>query len=281
MAVESLSSLRPYLFKIAYSMTGVVEEAEDLVQDAFEKWLSRKNEEVQNPKAYLARMVVNSSLNRLEQLKRERETYKGTWLPEPYIVEENSSALPTLDFGLLFLLERLNPMERAVFIMRESFSETYDEIAELTGVSAENCRQLLHRAKEKLHKRSIHPVDPGTQKQFVEAFLVALQMQDRSALEKLLRRDIELYGDGGGKRSATLKPLFGFEKAAKFLVALGEINKGITFSYRPVMVNGLPAGLLVNDTTGEIDSVLTLDFDANGISALYFVRNPDKIAVRK
>src|SRR5574337_752226 len=206
---ETITELRPYLFRIAYNMTGIVEEAEDLVQDAFEKWFSRSGEEVKNPKAYLARLVVNSSIDRLEQLKRECETYTGTWLPEPYMVEENESTLPELDFGLLFLLERLNPAERAVFILRESFSEEYEAIVELTGLSPENCRQLLHRAKEKLHGRSTGTVDPSTQKQLVEAFLFALQMQDRSALENILRRDIEFHSDGGGKRAAALKSLLG------------------------------------------------------------------------
>ncbi len=280
-ATADIISLRPYLFRIAYSMTGVVEEAEDLVQDAFEKWLKREGEEVKNPKAYLARIVVNSSIDRVEELKREREMYTGPWLPEPYIAEEQEPSLPALDFGLMFLLERLNPAERAVFILRESFDEAYESIAELTGFTPENCRQLLHRAHEKTQRRSTRPVDPEAQKKLVEAFLLAMQQQDRSLLENLLRQDIALYADGGGKRAASIRPLEGFEMVFKFLYGVVELNKGIPFSYRFAWVNGRPAALLMNESNGELDSALTIDFDESGISSLYFIRNPDKLVIRK
>jgi RNA polymerase sigma-70 factor (ECF subfamily) len=112
--------LRPYLFKIAYSMLGEIEEAEDMVQDIYEKWLA--TEDVKEPKAYMARMVVNKSIKRLNELKAVREMYKGTWLPEPYITTEVPDS-PTIEYGLLFLLERLNPVERAVFILRETFAD--------------------------------------------------------------------------------------------------------------------------------------------------------------
>src|SRR5688500_18943094 len=113
-------ALRPYLFTIAYNMLGVVEEAEDIVQDSFEKWIFVGH--VNTPKAYLGRVVVNQSINRLHELKKTRETYPGVWLPEPYITMD-ADPTPTVEYGLLFLLERLNPNERAVFILRESFSE--------------------------------------------------------------------------------------------------------------------------------------------------------------
>ena len=138
--------LRPYLFRMAYDMLGMIEEAEDVVQDVYEKWMSVDS--VKDPKAYLGRMTVNKSIDRLQELKKQRESYTGPWLPEPYITLDADQP-PTLEYGLLFLLERLNPLERAVFILRESFSEDYRRIAELTGVSADNCRQLLHRAREK------------------------------------------------------------------------------------------------------------------------------------
>ena len=114
--------LRPYLFKIAYSMLGEIEEAEDIVQDTYEKWMFVEN--AKEPKAYLGRMVVNNSIKRLNELKTQREMYIGTWLPEPYITTEAPDS-PTIEYGLLFLLERLNPIERAVFILSESFTEDY------------------------------------------------------------------------------------------------------------------------------------------------------------
>lgn len=277
-----LLQLRPYLFKIAYSMTGDAQEAEDLVQDVFETWLKANREDVANPKAYLARMIVNRSINRLEELKRIRESYTGTWLPEPYLTLENDPGLPTIDYGLLFLLERLNPVERAVFILRESFSEEYESIAAFTQLSEENCRQLLHRARQKLQQSKTKPVDPAQQKQLTEAFLFALHQQDRSALEKILRKDIELFADGGGKRAAALRPLFGLEKVLKFLLGVTklELSEDDPYEYRSCFMNGLPAALIIRKADGTIDAVQYVDLDDAGIARLLFMRNPDKLKLR-
>src|ERR1044071_5704676 len=127
-------SLRPYLFRIAYNMLGIVEEAEDIVQDVFEKWITV--EDAREAKPYLARMAVNQCIRRIEELKKGRETYVGYWLPEPIITFE-PDPVPTIEYGLLCMLERLNPIERAVFILRESFSEEYASIAEMTGLSTD------------------------------------------------------------------------------------------------------------------------------------------------
>lgn len=271
--------LRPYLFRIAYTMLGVVEEAEDIVQDVFEKWISVKH--AHDPKAYLGRMAVNKSINRLNELKQERETYTGTWLPEPYITLEPDSS-PTIEYGMLFLLERLNPYERAVFILRESFSEEYSTIAALTGLSADNCRQLLHRAHEKFSRNKIQPVEPARQRALTEAFLGALYHQNRDTLTQLLRSDIELFSDGGGKRAAGLKPLFGIEKVLRFLLGVMQLpeNQNNEFEYRPAFINGAPGALIFRRTTGELDSMPYVELTDTGIFRLLFVRNPDKLIVR-
>jgi RNA polymerase sigma-70 factor, ECF subfamily len=271
--------LRPYLFRIAYDMLGMIEEAEDIVQDVYEKWMSV--ESVLDAKAYLGRMTVNKSINRLQELKKQRESYTGPWLPEPYITLDADQP-PTLEYGLLFLLERLNPYERAVFILRESFSEDYRRIAELTGLSADHCRQLLHRAREKLACRHPQPVEPATQWALTQAFLMALQQQDRDALNELLRSDIELFSDGGGKRAAGLKPLFGLQKVLRFLLGVMQLpeNQGTEFTYRPAFVNGQAASLLFHGDTGELDSMTYIGWDANQITRLLYVRNPDKLHIR-
>ncbi len=271
--------LHPYLFRIAYDMLGVVEEAEDIVQDVYEKWISVQH--VQEPKAYLGRMTVNRSINRLNELKKSRESYIGSWLPEPYITLDPDPS-PTIEYGLLFLLERLNPLERAVFILRESFLEAYSSIAELTGLSVDNCRQLLHRAHEKLGRNKIQRVEPATQRARTEALLLALQQQDRQALDQLLRSDIELFSDGGGKRAAGLKPLFGFEKVVKFLLGIMRLpeNQGNEFEYRPAFANGMPTALLFRRSTGELDSMPYVVWDESGIARLLYVRNPDKLHIR-
>lgn len=276
---QEILGLRPYLFSIAYGMLGVVEEAEDIVQDVFEKWISVT--EVGTPKAYLVRMAVNRSIDRLEELRKARESYKGPWLPEPYITLE-PDPVPTIEYGMLVLLERLNPNERAVFILRESFSEEYGAIAALTGLSEENCRQLLHRAHEKLERSSIRIVDPQKQRALTEAFLVALQGQDRSALNTLLRSDIELRSDGGGKRAAALKILSGFDKVAKFLLGIVQLpgNQHEDFEYQPAFVNGIPAALLIRRATGEIDSMQYVELEGEVIVRLLTVRNPDKLKIR-
>lgn len=277
---QEILTLRPYLFSIAYNMLGVVEEAEDIVQDIFEKWISLEN--VKEPKAYMARIAVNQSINRLNELKKIRENYTGTWLPEPYITLE-PEPVPTVEYGILFLLERLNPAERAVFILRESFSEEYASIAQFLELSVENCRQLLHRAHEKIGRTKAFPVDPVKQREFTEAFFVALQQQDRSALDQLLRSDIELYSDGGGKRAAALKPLFGFEKVLKFLLGVVNLPESRSGEFEPkfAFVNGLPALLLFRRSNGELDSMQYVAFEDSKVSSLLFVRNPDKLKVRK
>lgn len=271
-------TLRPYLFGIAYNMLGMVEEAEDIVQDVYEKWLLVK--EARTPKAYLGRMVVNRSIDRLNELNVQRENYKGYWLPEPYLSFEQS-AMPTIEYGLLVLLERLNPSERAVFILRESFSEDYQAIAELTGLSVENCRQLLHRAHEKLDRQTVHLVEPSKRLALTEAFLYALHSRDLSSLGQLLRSDIELYNDGGGKRSAALKPLFGLQKVLKFLDGVMSLPESqADFEYKPAYVNGAPCALIFRRSTGELDSMQYVESDSGIITRLLYVRNPDKLKVR-
>ncbi|MGV3612561.1 MAG: sigma factor [Fluviicola sp.] len=276
---KEILALRPYLFSISYNMLGMVEEAEDIVQDVFEKWISAND--AANPKGYLARIAVNQSINRLNELRKVRENYVGLWLPEPYITLE-PEPVPTIEYGMLFLLERLNPNERAVFILRESFSEQYDSIADITGLSAENCRQILHRAHEKMGRSKPLQVDPEKQKSFTEAFLAALHGQDRAQLDHLLRTDIELYNDGGGKRAAALKPLFGLEKVLKFLIGVTKLEEVVTqhFEYQPGFVNGRPAALIFNRTLDQLDSMQYVEVENEEISRLIYVRNPDKLKIR-
>jgi RNA polymerase sigma-70 factor (ECF subfamily) len=280
--VQDLVSLRPYLFKIAYNMTGMIEEAEDIVQDVYAKWLSGGRTDVDHPKAYLGRMVVNQSINRLNELKSVRENYVGFWLPEPYITLQPNQDELSLDYGLLVLLEKLNSLERAVFILRESFSESYDAIAELTGQSEQNCRQLLHRAREKTKSAAAKPVNTDRHRELTEAFLFALHQHDRTTLESILRKDIELYGDGGGKKAASLKPLFGIDKVLKFLLGVTKLEKDNDhpYSYKPAFINSQPAALLFSDLTGELDSALYIAYDADGISRLHYIRNPEKLQIR-
>jgi RNA polymerase sigma-70 factor (ECF subfamily) len=271
--------LRPYLFKIAYSMLGEIEEAEDMVQDVYEKWLTAEN--VREPKAYMARMVVNQSIKRLNELKTLRETYTGPWLPEPYITMEATDS-PTVEYGLLFLLERLNPVERAVFILRESFNEEYSYIAALTGLSTDNCRQTLHRSYDKLGRNPHNAVDTLKHNALIEAFLLSVINRDRTSLEQILRNDIELFSDGGGKRNAALKPLYGFEKVHRFFFGVMQLteNQGEEFEFKPAFVNGVPAALILRKADNTLDSIQYFVSDDTAFTRLLLVRNPDKLKLR-
>ena len=272
-------SLRPYLFTISYNMLGMIEESEDIVQDVFEKWIHVND--VNEPKYYLGKMVVNKSINRLNELKKQRETYVGEWLPEPYITFEENS-LPTIEYGLLFLLEKLNPVERAVFILRESFGEDYGFISEITGEKEENCRQILHRSHEKLQRNTNRSFDKTKQSELTQAFLMALHQQDQTVLNKILKNDIELYSDGGGKRAAALKPLFGIDRVLKFLTGVVKLPdvQNQEFEVKQVFINGLPGAIIYNHTLGEVDSMQYVEWDDKGINKLLFVRNPDKLKVK-
>ncbi len=278
--MHQLESIRPQLLALSYQLVGDYQEAKDTVQDIYESWLSRPRQ-VENAEAYLKKMTVNRSIDRLKALKAQREAYKGVWLPVPYVTPwepESSPALPgdLLSLGLLHLLEKLNPLERAVLLLKESFGCSYEEIAQLCETSAQNCRQLLHRAKEKLRLPATRfPVDEGQHRQLLEAFLVACREENPESLARLLKADVVLYTDGGGKRAAALKPLTGIAHVVKFLLAVRPSPEDLT--WRWVRVNHQP-GLAFFDThTGQVDTVMTLEVENGQIATLLLVRNPDKL----
>ncbi len=278
--MNPIEALRPQLFSIAYHMTGDPQEAKDIVQDTYETWISRPRA-VENVPAYLKKMTMNRSIDRLKALKTQREAYKGVWLPVPYVTEWEPDAAPAppgdvLSLGLLHLLEKLNPPERAVLILKESFACSYEEIAELCETSAQNCRQLLHRAKEKLRLPTARfPVDEGQHRQLLEAFVVACQEENPERLARLLKADVVMYTDGGGKRAAALKPLLGIAHVVKFLLAVRPGPEDIT--WRWVRVNHLPGIAFFDAHTGQPDTVMTLEVADGQIATVLLVRNPDKL----
>ncbi len=200
---------RPLLFSIAYRMLGEKQEAEDIVQDIYARWLEMDVTAVQQPRHYLMRATTNRSINRLKSLQQQRETYPGPWLPEP------ATALPELapaqendlSIGFLFLLEKLNPVERAVFLLRESFDVPYKELETILDIPDSNCRQHYHRAKEKLQqeKKRFDP-DAARHQLLIKAFMDACMQDDQSKLVSLLKEDISFYADGGGKASSAGHP---------------------------------------------------------------------------
>lgn len=272
---------RPLLFSLAYDILGEVQEAEDIVQDVFETWFS-KRPEVRFPKAYLSRAVVNKAIDRLEALKKARGVYKGPWLPVPIVSDsanpdERQSGDP-LPYALLNVLEKLNPVERAAFILRQAFDFPYSEISEMCDVPEDNARQLVHRAREKLQKSRTRYEAPVAERQkLLNAFLDACVRQDASTLKSILHEDVVMYTDGGGKVNAAVVPVHGPEKIINFLA---NVLKGAldAFEVRPVRVNGSAGALLINRANGKTDTVCTLETDGQRITGLFFVRNPDKIS---
>ena len=278
-ASEVTTTYRPTLLSIAYRMTGEIMVSEDIVQDVLLNWMNRSSEGVQDAKAYLAKSVMNSSLNYLAQVKRQREAYKGIWLPEPVLAGQHAvDARLDISYGFMLLLEKLSPMERAVFVLKESFDVTYPELAELFETTEANSRQLYHRAKEKISGTNRRfQLDPHQQQMLLDAFVKGSETGDINSLIQLLKTDVTLYSDGGGKVPAAIKPLFGRAIIEQFLVAL-DAKYGDQLSLKPALINGELALLFTQNDTQQLSTVMVLGMDETGISSIYTIRNPDKLA---
>ena len=267
---------KSYLFTIAYNMLGDISAAEDLVQDTFEKWLQSDHEEMKQVKAYLRRILINKAIDKLEKLKKEREAYKGLWMPQPLLTEEYLQEEHTLEYALLFLLEKLNPYERAVFVLKEVFSLSHQEIATTLNITPDNCRQNLHRAKDKVRSPGKHKeAEIKKQQELLEAFLQAAYQKNFDKLQEILLEDIVMYQDGGGKIAAALKPISGREKTIKFLDGVMRLEPEAVFEIKPVWVNGSRGALIFRNTV--LDSVFLIEVERDKISKMFFIRNPDKI----
>jgi RNA polymerase sigma-70 factor, ECF subfamily len=293
--LAAFERLRPRLFGVAYRMTGSVVDAEDIVQDVYLAWTRQDLERIEEPGAYLTRCVVNRARDLLGSAQRQREHYVGPWLPEPLVRRfDRATSSPGLDaevegadaklewveslqIALLLVLDRLGPDERAVFILKEVFGYRYAEISEVIGKTEVGCRKLGERARAKVRDQRPPVVrDPARTQAVMAAFFMASEGGDLEALTGLLRADAVLYSDGGGKVHAALKPVIGAHKIARFLVGIRKLRTGEQFGFEPVWVNDAPGIVLFAD--GQLDSCGTLDIDGEGrISAIYFVRNPDKL----
>ncbi|MBD0278412.1 MAG: RNA polymerase sigma-70 factor [Bacteroidota bacterium] len=277
---------RPLLFSIAYNMLGSIMDAEDIVQDTFTYWYNTDQSYVENPKYYLIKAITNRCINHLKEAQRNRETYVGTWLPEP-LVEKQKTDRQAIQFdnrnelsiGFLYLLEKLNPLERAVLILKESFDFPYSEIAQIFDISQDNCRQLLSRAKAKLkQEKNRFNVDKQKHNQILHKFLQACVSGNMEELVSLLKEDVAFYSDGGGKASAALHPLFGREKVLKFISGILK-QTGPVSSIEIASVNGLSGAIIYIDKNNPVpDLLISLDVDEDDkIQNFYFIRNPDKL----
>jgi RNA polymerase sigma-70 factor, ECF subfamily len=284
---DEFLSYRPLLFSIAYRMLGTASDAEDVVQDAWIRYASAQPGDLRSSKAWLTTVVTRLCLDRLKSARATREEYVGPWLPEPVLTssEERPDAMlqrhESVTLAFLVLLETLSPEERAVFLLKEAFDYSHDEIAEMLQTTAANARQLLHRAKEHVaDRRPRFSGDPEAKRETAKRFVAALTAHDASALTDLLAEDVGFWGDGGGKVTAARRPLQGRDAVLNLLLGLHRIlqAQGLapSLSFEIVDVNFEPA--LVVRIAGRLDSIYALSIDGGAIDAIRVVRNPDKLA---
>jgi len=280
---------RPRLLGLAYRMLGDVDEAEDVVQEAYLRWYRADQDDVRSPEAWLVTVVSRLSVDRLRRLKTERAAYPGPWLPEPVATaaplapatlpatDHAAEVASDLSIALLALLERLAPEERAAFLLREVFDRDYHEIARILERRPEAVRQMVHRARTRVRQgrpRLAASIDAREHARLLERFVAALSTDDEPALLSLLAPNVEMTSDGGGRARAARQVLAGSERVSRFL--LGVARKfGWGSSRRLTYLNGQPAVLVFKH--GELTSVTTVVAEDGRIRALHVVRNPEKL----
>ena len=278
---EIYSSYKSALFSLAYRMLGSVTDAEDIVQDAFLNLNQVSLPSIHHVKSYLWKVTTNLSIDFLRSARKRREVYVGTWLPEPIINRKGADpvdrviANEELSIAFLHLLENLNPVERAVFLLREVYAYSYDEIAQLIGKSTDNTRKIQSRAKQKIGDLS--PKKRGDRRkkeETVRDFMLAVQSNNTEKLLSILSNDFTVYSDGGGKARANLRPILGIERAVAFLMGVSrKIPSDLIVIEADV--NGQPG--MIMEVDDQIFYVLAFQFEDDKLSALYNIVNPDKL----
>jgi RNA polymerase sigma-70 factor (TIGR02957 family) len=281
-ATEAFLAHRNLLFTVAYEMLGSAADAEDVLQETWLRWTGVDLETVENQRAYLVRITTRQALTRLRTLGRRKESYVGTWLPEPLLtapdVAEDVELADSVSMAMLLVLETLTPAERAVFVLREVFDLAYDEIAEAVGKSPTAVRQIAHRARAHVAARRPHGnASAAVARDALAAFRRATETGDLQSLLDILAPDVVFLGDGGGVKQAVLRPIVGADKVGRLLAAaLDTLAATAGTSLRPAQVNGYPALILQVD--GEIDTVVAVRMDDGLVTGLYAVRNPAKLS---
>jgi RNA polymerase sigma-70 factor, ECF subfamily len=267
---------RPLLFGIAYRMLGSAADAEDMVQEAYLRFVQRAGQPVQSPRAYLVTIVTRLCLDQLTSARATRVSYTGPWLPEPVVVDDEPSALEqadSLSLAFLVLLEELTPPERAAYLLHDIFGYQFDEIAQSMGRTAAGCRQLATRARQRIEdRRQRFDADLRHGREMTDAFMVACGTGDLDGLLGMLADDVVVWTDGGGKVRAALRPVVGPHRASRFLLNVAKKLHGLP---RHVTLNGQPAAVFVDD--GQVIAALVLDILGGKIVAVRAVTNPEKL----
>jgi RNA polymerase sigma-70 factor (ECF subfamily) len=279
---QEFEELRPLLFAIAYRILGSVAEAEDAVQ---ETWLRYESTSTQptSTKAFLSAVVTRVSIDVLRSARVRRETYVGQWFPEPLLTdpyedpERSAELADSVSMAALLLLERLTPLERAVFVLREVFGFGFPEVAVAVGRSEAACRQLAVRARRHMDLgRPRFEADRREREELAARFFDALRDGDIDGLRELLAADVQIIGDGGGKAPAFARSVIGADNVARVLASIYPVLARIDARVEPREVNGQP-GAILRDRDGNVVSTLTLDVLGGRIQTIRSVVNPDKL----
>jgi RNA polymerase sigma-70 factor, ECF subfamily len=275
-AAASFDPLRPLLIRVAYRMLGSIADAEDIVQDAFLRWLDADRDAVREPEAFLRRVVTRLCLDQLKSARHRRETYIGPWLPEP-VVEAEQDEIDDVTLPLMLALERLSPLERAAFLLHDVFGIGFEEIAETIGREPATCRQLASRART--HVRAARPRFPVAKERGMEiatAFFAASRNGDMQQLRSLLAEDVVVQSDGGGKTPAAGHPIVGIDRVVHLHTALARLfAEKMSRIVRYGFINGLP-GFVTIEQDGILQTT-ALEIADGKIVGIYVMRNPDKL----
>ena len=284
---DAFAACRPRLLGIAYGLLGELTEAEDVVQDAWLRWHDADREAVRNAESFLIAIVTRLALDRLRSARARREVYVGPWLPEPLVVDPETPETKTIEaerlsLALLGALERLNPVERAVLVLRDVFDLEYAEIADVVEKTPANVRQIARRAREHAgdHSRR-REVSEEERERLALAFLGAAIAGDMDGLRELLAADATMYTDGGGVVTAARKPIYGAAKIARFMIRVQDKSQFPPDPvYTRVTVNGDPGVLMESATEGFL-SIVAIEVAGGAVQAVRFFNNPERFPPRR
>jgi len=278
-SVSDFAQYRGLLIAVAYRVLSSVSDAEDAVQDAWLRWSKVDHSSIKDPRAYLVRVTTRVALDRLRRRKARREDYYGEWLPEPMLTGLDVAAqvelAESISTALLVILETLSPLERAVFVLREAFSFSHAEIAEMLGRSEPTVRQLAHRARTHVaERRPRFEPDPQVREEVTDRFFAATMEGDLAGLMAVLAPDVTLITDSGGKTRAPLHPVVGAGNVARFFVAVAQ--RPLPDQHAMVVeLNGSPG--LVATAGGVPIAAATLVIEDGLVRYIYLVANPEKL----
>ena len=279
---DEFEALRPLLFSIAYRILGSVGEAEDAVQETWLRYQASPSQPA-SARAFLSAVITRISIDVLRSARSRREEYVGPWFPEPLLAdpyedpERSAELADSVSMAALLLLERLSPLERAVFVLREVFSFGFPEIASAIGRSEPACRQLAVRARQHMDAgRPRFEADRREREELAERFFDAIREGDVGGLRELLAADVQVIGDGGGKAPALARSIIGAEKVARVLAAIFPWLARVDVTLEPLEVNGQP-GAIFRDRDGKVLSTLALEVHDRQIQSIRSVSNPDKL----